>query len=268
MTGTREFVRVDVADRVATVTLARPPVNALTAPMMREIGEVFTELGTRADAAVAILTSEQDGIFCAGADIGDSERRHVKRELLEGDSPADLVDSGAVVRSCLNGIRYGGLPVIAAVNGGAIGAGVVLIACCDLVVLAEEAWISLPEINVGVLGGYRHTQRLVGAHKARELAFTGRRCPAPEIFSHGGAVDVVPGADLAGRTRALADDLATKSPLALRMAKQSMDRVEDLPMDEGYRLEQDYTIRVSKLDDAQEARNAYREKRAPQWSWR
>ena len=263
-----EFVRVEIVDAVATVTLDRPPVNALSAPMMREIGQVFRQLGHGGDAAVAVLTSARPGIFCAGADIAESERRYVQRRLLPEETNADLIDPGAVVRRCFEGIRHGGLPVIAAVNGAAVGAGAALVACADLVVIAEEAYLALPEINVGVLGGARHMQQLVGVMKTRELAYTGRRMSATELHRLGGATEVVPLAKLAEAAGSLAREIAGKSPLALRLSKESINRSEHLPLDEGYRLEQDYTARVSKLDDAREARASYREKRAARWSWR
>jgi len=266
--GRPQDVRVDVEDGIATVTLARPPVNALSAPMMRELGDVFRELGTGTDAVVAILTSDRDGVFCGGADVAESERRYTRRELLPEETVADLADPGAVVRYCFSGIREGGLPVIAAVNGAAVGAGAALVACCDLVVAAEEAWLSLPEIDVGVLGGARHVQRLVGAFKARELAYTGARMPAAELHRLGAAASVVPLGDLRDAARELAGRLAAMSPLALRIAKEAMTRTEHLSLEEGYRLEQDYTARVSRLDDAREARDSWREKRTPSWSWR
>jgi enoyl-CoA hydratase len=263
-----EFVRVEIVDAVATVTLDRPPVNALSAPMMREIGQVFRQLGHGGDAAVAVLTSAHPKIFCAGADISESERRYVQRRLLPAETNADLIDPGAVVRECFAGIRHGGLPVIAAVNGAAVGAGAALVACADLVVIAEEAYLALPEINVGVLGGARHMQQLVGVMKTRELAYTGRRLPATELHRLGGATEVVPLEKLTDAAGSLAREIAGKSPLALRLSKESINRSEHLPLDEGYRLEQDYTARVSKLDDAREARASYREKREPRWSWR
>src|ERR1700712_833236 len=91
------YTRVDVEDLVATVTLARPPVNALSAPMMRELADIFGRLGRSKEAHVAILTADGDRLFCAGADIGESQRRYVRRELLDDESVADLVDPGTVV---------------------------------------------------------------------------------------------------------------------------------------------------------------------------
>jgi enoyl-CoA hydratase len=264
----RRFVRVDVRDNIATVSLDRPPVNALNPAMMREIASAFQELGRGSDATVAVLTSAREGVFCAGADIAESERRYVRRELADDESPTDLIDPGLVARECFNGIRSGGLPIIAALNGAAVGAGAVLVACCDLIVAADDAWLSLPEINVGVAGGYRHLQRLFGPFKAREMAYRGHRVSATELYRFGAAAEIVPSEKLQAAARSLATEIGAKSPLALRIAKESMDRAEDMGVEEGYRLEQDYTARMSLLADSREARNSYREKRAPTWSWR
>ena len=264
---TPRFVRVEVSDLVATVTLARPPVNALSAPMMRELAQVFGELGRSKEAHVAVLTADDDRIFCAGADVKESERRYIRRELLPEESVADLIDPGAVVREMFWGIRHGQLPVIAAVNGLALGAGAALVACCDVIVAADTAAFSLPEIDVGVLGGARHLQRLVGVWKTREMMLTGERVPAAELHRLGAVSQVVPFADLAPTAQALATRMASKSPLALRMAKQSMNRVEHLSLEEGYQLEQDYTARISPLADAKEARASWQEKRLPSWTW-
>lgn len=262
------FLDVQVADRIATVTLRRPPVNALSAPMMREIADTFTALERGADAAVAILTADGDRVFCGGADVAESERRYQRRELLPDESVADLVDPGDVVRACLFAISGGTVPVIPAVNGAAVGAGAALVASCDIVIASRTAVFALPEIDVGVLGGGRHVQRLVGPFKAREMMYTGRRVPAEELYRLGSVTQVVEPAELAAAARALALEVAGKSPLALRMAKQSMNRAEHLSLEDGYRLEQDYTARVSRLDDAGEARAAWREKRVPRWTWR
>jgi enoyl-CoA hydratase len=262
-----DFLRVEVADLVATVTLARPPVNALSAPMMRELATVFAELGRSKDAHVAVLTADGDRIFCAGADVKESERRYVRKELLPEESVADLIDPGAVVRAMFWGIRHGQLPVIAAVNGLALGAGAALVACCDVIVASEDAAFSLPEIDVGVLGGARHLQRLVGPWKTREMMLTGDRVPAAELHRLGAISQVVPPAELAATARALAVRMAAKSPMALRMAKQSMNRVEHLSLEEGYQLEQDYTARISPLNDSKEARASWQDKRTPTWSW-
>lgn len=261
------FLRVEISDRIATITLDRPPVNALSAPMMRELARVLGELGRAKDAHVVVLTADGDRVFCAGADVKESERRYVRKELLPDESVADLIDPGAVVREMFWGLRHGQLPVVAAVNGLALGAGAALVACCDVVVASDNAAFSLPEIDVGVLGGYRHAQRLVGAWKAREMMLTGERVPAAELHRLGSVARVVPHDELAAAAREVALTIAAKSPMAVRMAKQSMNRVEHLSLEEGYQLEQDYTSRITPLADSKEARASWQDKRTPEWTW-
>jgi enoyl-CoA hydratase len=100
------------------------------------------------------------------------------------------------------------------------------------------------------------------------MAYRGHRVPASELYRLGSAAEIVPLKKLAAAARSLATEIGSKSPLSLRIAKESMDRAEDMGIDEGYRFEQDYTTRMSRLDDSLEAHDSYREKRAPDWSWR
>lgn len=259
-------VRLEIADRIATVTLARPPVNALDAATFRELTQVFQELGRSREASVAILTADGDRLFCGGVDLQDSVRRHA-RELAEGDTTVDLLDPGALPRDCFNAVLDCPLPVIAAVNGKAIGAGVALVASCDIIMASTQAQFCLPEIKAGVLGGARHLQRLVGTFKTRKMFFTGEFVDAHEFHRLGAVEAVVPPEQLMASTRELALQIASMSPIGLRLAKESMNRAEELSLKEGYRVEQDYTGRVTRYADSAEAREAYRGKRAPQWRW-
>ncbi|MES2898970.1 MAG: enoyl-CoA hydratase-related protein [Pseudomonadota bacterium] len=261
-----EFIQIEIAERIATVTLNRPKVNALTAKMFREIAETFNGLAKSREASVVILTAPGDRLFCAGVDLKDSARRHA-RELDDDDTVIDLLDAGASPRDCFNAVMDCPLPVIGAINGMAIGAGAVLAACCDIVIASDNASFSVPEIKAGVLGGARHLQRLVGSHKMRVMYLTGDAVPASELHRLGAIENVVPGAELMDTARALARRIAANSPLGLRLGKEAMNRVEDMPVKEGYRLEQDYTSRVSRFNDSKEARASYLEKREPDWSW-
>ncbi|MES2320764.1 MAG: enoyl-CoA hydratase-related protein [Pseudomonadota bacterium] len=261
-----EFIQLEISERIATVTLNRPKVNALTAQMFREITETFNQLAKSREASVVILTAPGERLFCAGVDLKDSARRHA-RELDENDTVIDLLDAGASPRDCFNAVMDCPLPVIGAINGMAIGAGAVLAACCDIVVASDNASFSVPEIKAGVLGGARHLQRLVGSHKMRVMYLTGDAVPASELHRLGAIETVVPSAELMNSARALARRIAANSPLGLRLGKEAMNRVEDMPVKEGYRLEQDYTSRVSRFNDSKEARAAYLEKRDPDWSW-
>jgi enoyl-CoA hydratase/carnithine racemase len=178
-----------------------------------------------------------------------------------------VLDPGVVPRECFFAISDCALPVIGAINGAAVGAGLALVASCDIIIASERARFAVPEINVGVLGGGRHLQRMIGVYKTRKMFFTGEFL-GPDEFHRLGAIEaVVPADELMPTARALAKEIATKSPIGLRLAKESLNRVEDLPLKEGYRLEQDYTNRVNTFNDSAEARNAYREKRPPEWTW-
>ncbi len=261
-----DSVRIEIEDAVATVTLDRPPVNALDAPTFREIRDAFRGFGDRTDVRVVILTATGERAFCAGVDLQDSARRR-RRELGEGDTIADVLDPGIVPRECFFAVADCAVPVIGAINGAAVGAGLGLAASCDIIYASENARFALTEVNVGVLGGGRHLQRMVGPYKARKMFFTGEFVPADEFYRLGAIEAVVPGPELLPTARALATEIASKSPVGVRLAKQSLNRVEDLPLKPGYQLEQDYTIRVTGFNDSAEAREAWRDKRSPEWTW-
>jgi len=261
-----KYIQVDVADRIATVTFNRPPVNALDATAFREITQVFSSFGRNTDASVVIFTAPGEKLFCAGVDLKDSARRHA-RELADGDSVADLLDVGAVPRQCFEAVRHCSLPVIGAINGKVIGAGVPLAASCDILIASDTASFAVPEIKVGVLGGGRHMQRLAGVHKMRLAFFTGEPIPASELYRLGSVEKIVSPQELMPTARALAKRIASNSPLGLRLGKESLNRVEDMELEAGYRLEQDYTSRAQRLNDSAEARSALKEKRDPHWSF-
>jgi enoyl-CoA hydratase len=260
------YVRTEIKDRVATVTLDRAPVNALDSVAIRELTATFNALGRSTEASVIVFTAPGDKIFCAGIDLKDSVRRHA-RELVEDDTTIDLLDPGAVVRECFWAILECPLPVIAAVNGRAIGAGLVLVASCDMIIASETATFSVPEIKAGVLGGARHLQRLVGPFKTRKMFFTGEPETAQEFYRLGAIEAVVAPDKLMDEALSLAANIARNSPIGLRLGKESLSRVEDLSLKDGYRIEQDYTGRVTRYKDSAEARLSYVEKRDPNWSW-
>jgi len=264
-------VRTEQAGRIAVVTIDRPPVNALDSQTFRELADAFEAFGHDRTVSVAVLTGAGDRTFCGGVDLQDSPRRYRPDGRAEdggaqGD-PADQIDPGAVVRRCFWGIYDCAVPVIAAVNGPAIGAGLALAASCDLIVASERARFALKEITVGVLGGVRHAQRLVGPWKAKRMFLTGEWVPAEELYRLGSVESVVPPDQLMPTALELATSIAVNSPIAVRLAKESANRVEPLGLQDGYRLEQDYTTRVNRYADAGEARRAFLEKRHPEFRW-
>ncbi len=256
-------IRVSVADHVATVVIDRPPVNAVDAPTFVEIRDTFRSFDDDRDVRVAVFTGAGERAFIGGADL-----KAVEEEDKSTWAASRLVDRGRLARDAMWAIYDCAVPVIAAVNGPAIGAGLALAAVCDIILAAEEATFGTTEINVGLLGASSHLSLLVGRHKVRELFLTGELISAAELQRLGAVRRVVPRGDLGATAAALAADLAAKSPIALRLAKESLNRAEFLPLKEAYRTEQDYTARLLGFDDSAEARRAYLERRAPEWGWR
>jgi enoyl-CoA hydratase len=267
-----EHVSLEINDRVAIVTLNRPPVNALSFQTFNELKAAFDSLNSTRDASVAILCASPElRLFCGGVDLQDSPKRFRPDGRFEdGGEQFDAryqIDPGKVARDCFWSIFDCGVPVIAAVHGKAIGAGVAIVASCDLVVASDDASFALTEINVGVLGGVRHAQRFVGPFLAKRMFLTGEFVGAGEIYRRGGIESVVPRAELMESALGLARTIAAKSPIAVRLAKESANRVEHLSLQDGYRLEQDYTGRVKRHADSDEARRAFLEKRPADFRW-
>ncbi len=257
------WLSTTIDDHIATVTLDRPPVNAVTDEVFAEIRDTFTGFNDDRDVRVVIFTAAGTRAFMGGADLNWVAERG------DGELPPRYVtDRGALVRDAMWAITDCAVPVIGAINGPAIGAGVAFAACCDILLAADTASFGTLEINVGLLGASSHLTRLVGPYKAREMFFLGEKVDAQELYRLGAVRRVVPGAELLSEARAVATELARKSPVALRLAKESMNRTADLPLKEAYRTEQDYTARLAGFQDSAEARQAYLDKREPEWRWR
>jgi enoyl-CoA hydratase len=256
-------INVSIDDHIATVTLDRPPVNAVDNATFVEIRDAFRSLDEDRDVRVAIFTAAGTKAFMAGADL-----KTFDQSSGSVPPPSVVTDRGSVARDAMWAIYDCAVPVIAAVNGPAIGAGVAFSAVCDIIIAADHARFGTTEINVGLLGASAHLSLLVGRHKARELYFTGELISASELQQLGAIRSVVPADQLMDEARALAVTLAKKSPIALRLAKEAMNRVEFLPLKDAYRTEQDYTARLLGFEDSKEARRAFVEKRDPEWGWR
>jgi enoyl-CoA hydratase len=256
---TAEYVRITVADHIATVTLDRPPVNAMNRQLYREIADAFRSFEANREVRVAVLCSASERAFLAGADL---------RERFEGAADAVVLDTGRTARDCFWSILDCAVPVIAAVNGPALGAGLAVVACCDMIVASERAVFGLPEINVGLLGGGSHLLRLVGPYRMRQAFYTGERIPAAEMYRLGAVAEVTPPGEELDRARTYAAEIARKSPIAVRLAKDSLNRTEHLPFKDAYQTEQDYTARLRNFADSAEAAKAFLERREPDFQWR
>ena len=154
-------------------------------------------------------------------------------------------------------------PTIAAVNGPALGAGLGLVACCDIVVASETAVFGLPEVDVGLMGGGKHAARIFPHSLVRRMMLTGYRVPAEEAHRRGIIEACLPTDQLMPWAMDVARQIASKSPLATRYAKDSMRMIENMTLRDGYVYEQGNTAKLSTSHDAAEAVRAFVEKRAP-----
>ena len=153
--------------------------------------------------------------------------------------------------------------MIAAVNGPALGAGLGIVLCSDIVLASENAVFGLPEIDVGLMGGARHAMRLFPHSLARRMILTGYRVSAAELYRRGIIEACTKPEDLMKEAMEMAREIASKSPAALRLAKRSINTVETMGLKDGYRFEQNLTVEMTRHPDSKEAMQAFLEKRTP-----
>jgi enoyl-CoA hydratase len=260
-----ETIESEIVDGVAIVRLARPPVNAVSRLMMRELRQYFEEIAEERAVNAVVLSAKGSKAFCAGIDLHEKGEQRVQGHT--DRSISNTVDSGRFWRDTQHTIRHCPVPVIAAVDGAAIGAGFALVGLCDLIIASERAKFALTEINVGMLGGASKALRMVGPFKARMMFFTGEFLAAEELYRLGAVEEIVGAGEAEASAVALGQKLASKSPIALRLAKESILRIEDMPLEDAYRTEQDYVQRLRAYNDSDEALFAFIEKRSPKWTW-
>ncbi len=249
-------LQLTITDNIAVVTLDRPPVNALTIALYEEIAHLFESFAERVEVRCVVLTAAGTKAFCAGLDL---------HEFLAA-SVADDEERAAVVRRCFAAVRHCAVPVIAAVNGPALGAGCVLASVADIRLASPNARFSLPEINVGRCGGTAHLGRHLPQGVLRHMVFTGLPLSVDDAWRFGFVQQIVPPEALMTRAMELASLIASKAPLGQRLGKKSMNEAEFLPVEEGYAGEQVYSTRLMRTADAREATRAVVEKRPPVWS--
>lgn len=252
-------VRVEVKDYIGIVTLDRPPVNATSRPMVMAVQQAFDSFNNNPNVRVALFTGKGK-LFCAGADI---KARSSSLESGQALQPGAQSAHSRMGREAFNCIIDCDVPVIGVLNGPAIGAGLAFIASCDYLIAADTAFVALGEINVGLMGGGKHAQRLFGTYTARRMMYTGDRISAQEMYRRGIVEKVVPPEKLWEEAMAMAATVAEKSPIAIKLAKRAMNTVEDMTLKDGYRFEQQLTADLSHTEDAKEAAAAFVQKRKP-----
>jgi len=257
-----EAIRYALTDHVAPITLHRPDVhNAMNHVMRRELTGCFEGLLGDDDVKVVVVTGAGERAFSAGADI---------REFVE-PLPAvrfreqrRRVEFRQVMDRCPQ-------PIIAAINGFALGGGLELALACDIRIAEAGATLGLTEINLATIpggGGTQRLPRLVGRGKALEMILTGARVPADEALRIGLVERVVPAGEALKAATELARTIAAKAPVALRYAKEAVVKGLELPLADGLRLEGDLSTLLRTTEDRVEGARAFLEKRAPRWTGR
>ena len=252
------------AEGIATITLNRPRKrNALSPDLIRALRDALRNLRSDVNVRVVVLTGAGDRAFCAGGDLASG------MAATEAGLPAAVDDKGQFVRLVLD--LYGlEKPVIARVNGDALGGGLGLMLACDLAVAAEDVRLGLPEIHVGLwpMMVTSLLVRHVGRKVALELMMLGKRIDAEEGRRMGLLNRVVPRHALDTEIETLAAALAVRSPAALKMGKSAFYQTADLPLEAALWAQRDRLLLSTMTEDAAEGVAAFLENRTPQWTGR
>lgn len=252
-------ILVEQDGAIGIVTLNRPKVlNALSHELMDELVAALEIFDHDESVRVIILTGSERA-FAAGADIGEmSDETTISIMLKDRFATWDRV-------------RKVKKPIIAAVSGYALGGGCELMMTCDIIIASESAQIGQPEINIGVIPGAGGTQRLtraVGKYKAMEMILTGRPINAQEALQHGLVVKVVPVELYLEEAKTMAREIAKKSPVALKLAKEAILKTYDMTISEGLEFERKNFYMLFSSEDQKEGMKAFLEKRQPTFSGR
>jgi len=254
-----EFVRIERDGSVATIRLDRPPANALSRPLSEELQAAARELG--ADETIrAVVVWGGERIFAAGADV----------KAMVGFGPAEVAPDVHALEQACRDLEAIPKPVIAAVNGFALGGGCEVALACDLRIAAEDAELGFPEIRLGIIpgaGGTQRLPRLVGLAIGRDLVLSGRRVGAHEALTMGLVDRVVSPAEVYDVAIEEARRFAEGPTAAYAAAKRAL-AAADRPLEEGLRVERDVFVPLFATHDQEEGMRAFLEKREPRFEGR
>jgi enoyl-CoA hydratase len=239
-----EHVKITVDEGVALVVIDRPPVNAMSNALRREIVEIFGQLNERADVRAVVLTGTPK-IFSGGMDL--KEHRAARHEL------GDKSRSEHEHRNFHNALRECSKPIVAAISGPAVGTGVNIAAACDVLVASENAFMAMPEVGVGVPNGASALVRLFGQSRGRRMFFTGMRVSAQELYRLGVIEACVPSEQLLAEAMKIAREIAAQDPDVIAAAKQVYNLAQEVPFAIAKNMENAFTAQLARARAARKS---------------
>ncbi len=250
-------IKLEKEDRLAIITISRPAsLNALNSETLNELGAVLDDVQDDDSIRCVLLTGDGDKAFVAGADIKEMSD-------LSPIQTRTFMKKGQQVLLKLEDLDK---PVIAVINGFALGGGLELALSCDILLASERAKLGLPEVTLGIHPGFGGTQRLprlVGKARAKELIFTGKMIGPTEAMNMGLLNAVYPPVELMTRAKELAASISKNAPLAIRLAKGAVNRGTEVDLITGLAIEAEAEALAFSTQDAKEGMNAFIEKRKP-----
>ncbi|MEH6550424.1 MAG: enoyl-CoA hydratase family protein [Pseudomonadales bacterium] len=240
---------VNIDGGVAELIFNAPPVNAFDSQGWFAIANEITALGVNPEVSVIIIAAEGKG-FCAGVDIKE----------LQADG-GKIVDVNRGNYDTFKAIHLNPKPVIVALHGFVLGGGIGISGAADIIIASECARFGVPEIDRGAMGGGAHLQRMFPVQKVRYMYYTGEFIDAQEAYRLGAVERVVPRDQLLSSARDMAQKIAAKSPAMVMLAKEALTGIEDGDLEAKYRFEQGFTYEAYTMEDSQESRDAFVEKR-------
>ncbi|MFY0758000.1 enoyl-CoA hydratase/isomerase family protein [Metabacillus dongyingensis] len=248
-----KWIKTNIENHICIITINNPPMNILTKEFREEFVPYMEELKTRHDVRVIILTGEGDRAFCAGADLNEEGE-------LTPETVLHFLEEDCRIYDVVNEMPQ---PVIAAVNGYAFGGGFELILACDIRIMSDQAKLCAAGVKVGLVVGPTRLVRLMGEAYAKEVILTGRTVLADEAFQRGLASKVVPQTSLINEALNWANMIASRAPIAVRNAKDTIQKTMDLEWQEAMKYELDAFITCQNTRDHKHAIESFFNKQIP-----
>ncbi|WP_323763984.1 enoyl-CoA hydratase family protein [Marinovum sp.] len=238
-------IRLTIDAHIAEIVIDNPPVNALDSAGWFQLARTIEAAHADPETRVVVIRAEGRG-FCAGVDIKELQAH-----------PERIIDVNRGNWESFRAVHLGRAPVIVAAHGFVLGGGIGLCGSADMVLLSEDATLGVPEVDRGALGAGAHLQRMFPVQLVRQMYFTGEPITAAEAARHGAIAEVLPKGELHDAAMRLADKIASKSPVMIALAKESLNGVELTDLERDYRWEQGFTAQAYLTAESQATRDAF-----------